>query len=131
MGFTSLAVLFAIMYLRKRSALRDVASMLRSFDFCSTMSLRDTATVRESERGAAEPWARLWGTWAPAAFLSAWLQESGEAPYVPHGRKELEMLLDTQLLEKALDELGAELGRRDDWAFAALRALLQMLEESR
>lgn len=30
-------------------------------------------------------------------------------------------------LEKALDELGAELGRREDLAFAALRALLDML----
>jgi hypothetical protein len=31
------------------------------------------------------------------------------------------------VLEKALDELGAELGRRDDWALAALRALLELL----
>jgi predicted trehalose synthase len=37
------------------------------------------------------------------------------------------MLLDTQLLEKALDELGMELGHREDWALAALRALLEML----
>jgi maltose alpha-D-glucosyltransferase/alpha-amylase len=112
---------------RKRSPLRDVASMLRSFDFSATMALRDPATVRESERGAAEPWAKLWATWAPATFLSAWLETSGDAPFVPHQRAELEMLLDTQLLEKALDELGAELGKRDDWAFAALRALLEMM----
>jgi maltose alpha-D-glucosyltransferase / alpha-amylase len=56
---------------RKRSGLRDIASMLRSFDIAATMALRDPATVRESERGAAEPWAKLWSTWTPAAFLSA------------------------------------------------------------
>src|SRR5207245_1176070 len=33
---------------RKRSGLRDIASMLRSFDLAATMALRDTATVRES-----------------------------------------------------------------------------------
>ncbi len=31
---------------RKRSALRDVASMLRSFDLATTMALRDPAVVR-------------------------------------------------------------------------------------
>jgi maltose alpha-D-glucosyltransferase/alpha-amylase len=101
--------------------------MLRSFDLSATMALRDPAVVRESERGAAEPWAKLWGTWAPAAFLSAYLESAAGSPFVPRDRKELWLLLDTQLLEKALDELGSEWGRREDWAFAALRSLLDML----
>ncbi|HET7784839.1 MAG TPA: phosphotransferase [Myxococcales bacterium] len=112
---------------RKRSGLRDVASMLRSFDFAATMGLRDPATVRESDRGAAEPWARLWATWAPAAYLGAYLDAAQGSPFLPKERSELEMLLETQLLEKALDELGSELGHREDWALAALRALLEML----
>jgi maltose alpha-D-glucosyltransferase/alpha-amylase len=112
---------------RKRSGLRDVASMLRSFDFAATMGLRDPATVRESDRGAAEPWARLWATWTPAAFLGAYLDAAQGSPFLPADRAELQMLLDTQLLEKALDELGMELGHREDWALAALRALLEML----
>jgi maltose alpha-D-glucosyltransferase/alpha-amylase len=112
---------------RKRSALRDVASMLRSFDYAATMGLRDPAVVRESDRGAAEPWTKLWVTWAPAAFLAAYLDASQGSPSIPRDREELSLLLDTQLLEKALDELGNELGRREDWAFAALRALLELL----
>ncbi len=112
---------------RKRSALRDVASMLRSFDIAATMGLRDPATVRESDRGAAEPWAKLWATWTPAAYLGAWLDGAQGQPFLPMTRDELQMLLDTQLLEKALDELGTELGRREDWALAAVRALLEML----
>ena len=112
---------------RKRSGLRDVASMLRSFDLAATIALRDTATVRESERGAAEPWAKLWSTWAPAAFLAAWLEGAKGSPFLPQTREELEMLLHTHVIEKALDELGIELGRRDDWALAALRAVLELL----
>jgi maltose alpha-D-glucosyltransferase/alpha-amylase len=112
---------------RKRSPLRDVASMIRSFDFAATMALRDPATVRESDRAAAEPWAKLWGTWAPAAFLGAYLDASTQSPFVPKDRDELWLLLDTQLLEKAVDELGQELPQREDWAFAALRSLLDML----
>jgi maltose alpha-D-glucosyltransferase / alpha-amylase len=112
---------------RKRSGLRDIASMLRSFDLAATIALRDPATVRESERGAAEPWAKLWSTWAPAAFLAAWLEGAKGSPFLPQTREELEMLLHTHVIEKALDELGIELGRRDDWALAALRAILELL----
>ena len=112
---------------RKRSGLRDIASMLRSLDLAATMALRDTATVRESERGAAEPWAKLWSTWAPAAFLAAYLEGAKGSPFLPETRAELEMLLHTHVIEKALDELEAELGRRDDWALAAVRAILEYL----
>jgi maltose alpha-D-glucosyltransferase/alpha-amylase len=112
---------------RKRSPLRDVTAMIRSFDFAATLALRDPATVREMERGAAEQWAKLWATWTSAVFLSAYLEASARSPFIPKDRDELWLLLDTQLLEKALDELGTELGKREDWAFAALRALLEYL----
>jgi maltose alpha-D-glucosyltransferase/alpha-amylase len=114
---------------RKRSPLRDVSAMLRSFDFAATMALRDPATVREQDRGAAEPWSKLWGTWTPAAFLGAYLEASAKSPFVPKDRAELWLLLDTQLLEKALEELGIDLGKRNDWAFAALRSLLDYLAQ--
>ncbi len=113
---------------RKRSGLRDIASMLRSFDIGATMGLRDPATVRESDRAAAEPWAKLWATWAPAAFLSSYLEGAKGSPFLPETRAELDMLLRTHVIEKALEQLGAELGRRDDWALAALRAILELLD---
>ena len=112
---------------RKRSPLRDVASMIRSFDYASSMALRDESVVREADRAIAEPWTKLWNTWVTATFLGSYLEGMGGAPAIPRTRPELELLLDTQLLEKALDELGAELGVRENWAFVSLRALLEML----
>jgi hypothetical protein len=41
------------------------------------------------------------------------------------------MLLHTHVIEKALEQLGSDLDRRQDWALAALRALLDLLEEPR
>ncbi|HEY4731245.1 MAG TPA: phosphotransferase [Myxococcales bacterium] len=116
---------------RKRSGLRDIASMLRSFDIAANMALRDPATVRESERGAADPWAKLWATWVPAEFLSAYLEAAKGSPFLPQTRAELNMLLHTHVIEKALEQLGSDLDRRQDWALAALRALLDLLEEPR
>ena len=108
---------------RKRSALRDVAAMVRSFEYAAQTALRDAAIVREADRAAAEPWARLWMTWAPAAFLGAYLEATKGSPIVPRERAETEMLLDTLNLELALDDIHVELDRRPDWAMIALRSL--------
>jgi predicted trehalose synthase len=62
-------------------------------------------------------------TWAPAAFLGAYLEATKGSPIVPRERAETEMLLDTLNLELALDDVQAELDRRPDWAMIALRSL--------
>jgi len=112
---------------RKRAPLRDVVSMIRSFEWAASITLRDEAVVREGDRTVAEPWARLWLSWAPATFLAAYLEASKDSPFVPKARDELALLIDTLLLEKALEELGAELDKRPDWAILALRGLCNML----
>jgi len=112
---------------RKRSALRDVAALVRSFEYAAQLALRDAAIVREADRTAAEPWARLWMVWTPAAFLGSYLDATKGSAIVPRERAETEMLLDTLNLELALDDVGAELDRRPDWATIALRSLQESL----
>jgi maltose alpha-D-glucosyltransferase/alpha-amylase len=112
---------------RKRAALRDVASMLRSFEYVAQVALREEAIVREGDRPAAEPWARLWMTWTPAAFLGAYLETTAGSKIVPSERAETELLLDTLLLELALDDVYTELDRRPDFATIALRTINDML----
>jgi maltose alpha-D-glucosyltransferase / alpha-amylase len=112
---------------RKRTALRDVAAMLRSFEYAAQTSLRDTAVVRETDRPAAEPWARLWMTWTPAAFLGAYLETARPCPIIPRDHAEIDLLLDTLILELALDDVYVAIDRRPDWAMIALRTLQDML----
>jgi len=100
---------------------------VRSFEYAAQLALRDAAIVREADRTAAEPWARLWMVWTPAAFLGAYLDATKGSPIVPRERAETEMLLDTLDLELALDDVGAELDRRPDWAMIALRSLEESL----
>jgi maltose alpha-D-glucosyltransferase/alpha-amylase len=97
---------------RKRAALRDVAAMLRSFDYAAQ---------------TAEAWARLWMTWTPAAFLGAYLEAAKVSPIIPRDRAEIDLLLDTLILELALDDAYVEIDRRPDWAMIALRTLHDML----
>ena len=115
----------------KRSALRDVASMLRSFHYAAFAVLfGQMPGIIESpeKRPILEGWARFWHAWVSRAFLEGYLTTAGNAPFLPATREELQLLLDAYTLEKAIDELGFELNDRPDWVRIPLLGILEMLE---
>ena len=114
----------------KRSPLADVAGMLRSFHYAAFAAVdRQMAggAVRPDQRPRLEAWARLWATWAGAAFLRAYLEAASAARFLPRTRGELAVLLDAYMLEKAIYEVGYELGRRPEWVAFPLAGILEML----
>jgi maltose alpha-D-glucosyltransferase / alpha-amylase len=114
----------------KRCALRDVASMLRSFHYAAYAALFNhtvSVTVRPEDIAALEPWARFWYRWVSAAFLRAYLAGTSQVPFLPQGRDELQVLLDAHLLEKAIYELGYELNNRPDWIRIPLQGILDLV----
>jgi maltose alpha-D-glucosyltransferase/alpha-amylase len=115
----------------KRSPLRDVAGMLRSFHYAAYAALfRSSAggVVRAEDRAALEPWARFWYAWVAATFLRAYLATAGDASFLPRRREEFAVLLDAFLTEKAIYELAYELNNRPHWAGIPLQGILQVLE---
>lgn len=115
---------------QKRSALQDVAGMLRSFHYAAY-----AAYFTQAEQLAGQPEAlarleaprRFWHRWVSLAFLQAYLQAAGDAAFLPHSREDLRLLLDAYLLEKAVYELGYELNNRPDWVRIPLQGILQTL----
>ncbi|UCC74075.1 MAG: maltose alpha-D-glucosyltransferase [Gemmatimonadota bacterium] len=97
----------------KRSPLRDVAGMLRSFDYASVSALI-AGRVRPEDIPALEPWARLWYHWVAVGFLGAYVDAAEDSDLLPEGAVELSTLLDLCILDKALYELGYELNNRPD-----------------
>jgi maltose alpha-D-glucosyltransferase/alpha-amylase len=120
----------------KRSPLRDVAGMLRSFDYAGHSELArqvEGGLVSRADAAALAGWARWWQHWVSATFLAAWLDRlgwgSGDAGgLVPAGAEDLGALLSVYLLEKAIYELRYELNNRPDWVAIPLAGLLQLLE---
>ena len=115
---------------RKRSALRDVSGMLRSFHYAALGSMLDhlrTATLSPSVLDALGPWARLWQVWASWAYLKEYLKTAGEADFIPRDHEELRILLDAFLLDKAIYELSYELNNRPDWLAIPLQGVSQVL----
>jgi maltose alpha-D-glucosyltransferase/alpha-amylase len=110
---------------RKYTPLRDVASMLRSFQYAVEVALlRDS--VRREDRPTLTPWARLWQLWLSVSFLKGyWAAADG---ILPATREEQHTLLDFYLLKRAINELRDELTRPGNRVAIPVRGLLQILQ---
>ena len=69
----------------KRSPLRDVAGMIRSFEYAAAYAVRH-GPMRTEDVPALLPWARLWQRWASASFLRGYFDAAGDAAYLPKGQ---------------------------------------------
>jgi maltose alpha-D-glucosyltransferase/alpha-amylase len=117
----------------KRSPLRDVASMLRSFQYASLSVLYGEVPgviARPEDWAALELWARYWNRWVSVAFLREYLNAAGDAPFLPKSRESLGIMLLSYLLDKALEEVLYELSSRPDWVRLPLYGILQVMEAS-
>jgi len=103
---------------RKRSPLRDVAGMLRSFAYAASAS--------ELLRGLPAPGA--WEDQARAAYLDAYL-DTIEPFLLPAGRGAIEKLLAIFELEKAIYELHYELNNRPDWVRIPVAGIDRLVQE--
>jgi maltose alpha-D-glucosyltransferase / alpha-amylase len=114
----------------KRSPLRDVAGMLRSFHYAAYAPLIGEVggSVRLGDVERLEPWAVFWNRWVASAFLKGYLAIAGNGSFLPKTPEELSALLDTYLLEKAIYELGYELNNRPDWVKLPLLGILSLME---
>jgi maltokinase len=103
---------------RKRSPLRDVAGMLRSFAYAASAS--------ELQRGTPAP--EGWEDRAREAFLSGYL-ETVDPVLMPPGEAPTRTLLSIFELEKAVYELRYELNNRPDWVAIPVAGIARLLEE--
>jgi predicted trehalose synthase len=102
---------------RKRSPLRDVAGMLRSFAYA--------ASAAELQRGAAAP--EGWEDRAREAFLAGYF-DTVDSRLLPPGQEATEKLLSVFELEKAVYELRYELNNRPDWVSIPVAGIVRLLE---
>ena len=103
---------------RKRSPLRDVAGMLRSFAYA--------ASATELLRGVPAP--AGWEDEARSAFLDAYM-ETVDPTLLPAGRPATDKLLAIFELEKAVYELRYELNNRPDWVPIPVAGIARLLED--
>lgn len=114
----------------KRSPLRDVAGLIRSFHYAAYGAIFLQSSWPKEDIVLLEKWVGPWHGYASWAFLSSYLAVAREADFLPKDKEDLNTLLQSFLLEKAVYELGYELNHRPDWVIIPIRGIQQILSKS-
>jgi maltose alpha-D-glucosyltransferase/alpha-amylase len=111
----------------KGSPLRDVAGMLRSFDYAARTVL---AGRDAGERTALAPWLEAWERQAREVFRRGYLEaaERSPAPLVPAAGARVEQVTAVFELGKAAYELRYELSHRPAWAGIPAAGIARILD---
>jgi maltose alpha-D-glucosyltransferase/alpha-amylase len=108
----------------KHTPLKDVAGMLRSFDYARWTALRQ-ALEGHADYERLAPFAEDWAKRARAAFLGAYA-EAVRGSGLFADLEDVEQLLGVLELEKALYELRYELNNRPGWVGIPLAGILAL-----
>jgi maltose alpha-D-glucosyltransferase/alpha-amylase len=111
----------------KRSALRDVAGMMRSFQYAAYAALWQPA-MRKEDVPFLERWADLWYRQTSSMFLQSYLKTTAGAIFMPNNSEDLQIMLEAYLLDKAVYEIGYELNNRPSWVLIPIRGIKHILQ---
>jgi maltokinase len=112
---------------RPSSPLRDVAGMLRSFQYASRVALIEQGGDDDPEL---VDLARAWERLNREAFLDGYHRAPGVEALLPEAEASRAAVLTAFELGKAVYEVGYELAMRPGWARIPLEAAQRLLEEA-
>ncbi|MGE0746832.1 MAG: maltose alpha-D-glucosyltransferase [Rhodospirillales bacterium] len=116
---------------RKTTPLRDVAGILRSFDYVAQAALDQATALTPDRRETLAPFALAWRDQAQAAFLGAYRETIAGCPSFPEDERVAREILNLVTLEKLFYEIGYELANRPHWVGIPVAGALDMLDGSR
>ncbi|MFC5270205.1 maltose alpha-D-glucosyltransferase [Adhaeribacter terreus] len=115
----------------KRSPLRDVAGMIRSFHYAAYNALVQDAYLARENSQEMEYWAEQWYHYVSGFYMEAYLDKMQDKNILPDNTEDFEILIQTFLLEKAIYELGYELNNRPDWVIIPLRGIKSIMNSEK
>lgn len=113
---------------RKTSPMKDVAGMLRSFDYAAEAAMRQLEARFPEQRERLEPAMRQWRDAVDATFMASYRASVGDCPSWPADPQTEQRMLRLFLLEKALYEVAYEAANRPDWIDIPVGGVLRLLD---
>jgi maltose alpha-D-glucosyltransferase/alpha-amylase len=104
----------------KKSALKDVAGMMRSIHYAAFGKILLNENYRERDLEFLESWAEQWQHYVSRFYFGAYMERMNMGTTLS---EEDGILLMTFMLEKAIYELGYELNGRPSWTIVPLRGI--------
>ncbi|MDR4509608.1 MAG: maltose alpha-D-glucosyltransferase [Candidatus Brocadiaceae bacterium] len=114
----------------KKSVLKDVAGMIRSFHYVANSALLKHVAIRPEDIPVLEPWANAWHQYVSGIFLKSYVETTKNTHLFPENTEDFTILLTSFLLEKAVYELGYELNNRPEWVSIPIKGILQLLDNN-
>lgn len=114
----------------KRPVVQDIAGMVRSFDYALTHYLLEAGTINDEASAFA---ANVLFAAIRESFVESYLKaiEKAPLPLVPGNPRDLDVLMNAYLLNKAVYEIGYEIRNRPLWIRIPMEGLLNILKEMR
>ena len=112
---------------RKSSPLRDVAGMIRSFDYASFTAVRQLAEARPAAEPRMLELAEAWRHRAVDGFRAAYRKAMRGCRAYPTNKNQGRRMLAFFALEKAIYEVSYELANRPGWVDIPLKGVLGIL----
>lgn len=111
----------------KHSPLRDVASMLRSFDYAAWSALFEAGAGDPEKINTLEEHALDWERESSGAFMQGYQETVEGCSSCPTDPETFARLLDLFILEKALYEVRYELANRPSWLRIPVEGIMSLL----
>jgi maltose alpha-D-glucosyltransferase/alpha-amylase len=119
----------------KRSPMRDVAGMIRSFHYAVFTGYLQHVQDRPEDGDFLRPWLDTWYRRVSGIYLFQYLKGAAGGGFIPDAPldesrpgDDQNLLLEAFLLEKALYELSYELNNRPGWALIPMMGLCGLLD---
>ncbi|MDQ3730648.1 MAG: maltose alpha-D-glucosyltransferase [Pseudomonadota bacterium] len=112
---------------QKHSPLKDVAGMLRSFNYAAYSALFEATEDQPPDIEQMEPFAREWETLTAQAFRTGYFEAAQGSPACPKEPESADRLIELFALEKALYEVRYELANRPRWLSIPVKGLLAII----
>ena len=116
----------------KRTALVDLAGLMRSFDYAAhhaMQALGERGLLRPGQRRAAAAWGRVWQTRVTAEMISAYRATLADSAIVPADSAEFSRLLEPLLVDRMLQEIRHHVVHDPRWAGVALASLNHLVAD--
>jgi maltose alpha-D-glucosyltransferase/alpha-amylase len=114
----------------KRSPLRDVVGMICSIYYAAYEGFFNSYQVQKEDVHAMLPFAGLWAHYMSGFFMKAYLDTAQHTTFVPEDQNDLSVLVQSLLLEQALQYLSSELVNRPDYTVVPLRLIQTIMQQA-